>query len=474
MAKSRPKKTAKASSAKKPVRRIRAAKRSTEDRFLQQSRVSRGRTASSVIVTPDTAITIPTVWACLRYLSQSAAVLPWHVMKDGTKGAEIQSTHPIDYLLYKRPSDEWSSLQFRETLTHWALRWGNGYAEIEPDQAGRPFAMWPMHPDRITVCRATELGFDDYGDAINPGELFYEITQGMDGGTNGARITLLPNRVFHLRGFGEGPVGVNVITYAAESLGWVKAAQLFGAAFFGSGANVSTVVINKKPLKPAGLAKQREEFSNLYKGLRNAHKTAHLDNDADIKNIGLDPEKLQLMETNQGLVADVCRWFGVPPHKVMDLSRATFSNIEHQAIEVVVDSVSPWVKRLEDEADFKLFGRQNRQGLYTKINMRALMRGDTASRMAYYKGMTEMGAFSPNMVLEREDENSIGPIGDIHTMQSQNVTLEAIKEGSAGNKTTQAPGRKTPKDPADDEGDAALVDALKQLNTMMGREPANV
>jgi hypothetical protein len=36
--------------------------------------------------------------------------------------------------------------------------------------------------------------------------------------------------MFHIRGFGEGPVGVNVMAYAAQSMGWAKAAQLFGAS----------------------------------------------------------------------------------------------------------------------------------------------------------------------------------------------------------------------------------------------------
>ncbi len=48
--------------------------------------------------------------------------------------------------------------------------------------------------------------------------------------------------------------------------------------------------------------------------------------------------------------------------------------------------------------------------------------------MAYYEGMTKIGAYSPNRVLELEDENTIGPDGDIHTMQSQNVTLERIAD----------------------------------------------
>lgn len=420
------------------------------------------QTVAGVAITPDSAVTVAAVWACLRYLSQTVAVLPWHVMLDSKTGAAIQQANPVDYLLWKRPSPEWSSFQFRETLTHWALRHGNGYAEIEPDQNDRPYAMWPVHPSRTDVCRATEASTDDYGDPIAAGELFYEIDNETD-----RKSVLKAKRVFHIRGFGEGPVGVNVIHYAAQSIGWARAAQLFGASFFGNGATPATVVLNKKPLKPAGLARQRAEFERLYKGPRNANKTAFLDNEADIKAIGLNAEQSQLLETHQFLVEEICRWFGVPPHKVMHLLRATFSNIEHQAIEVVVDSVSPWVKRFEDEADFKLFG-QNRRGLYTKMNMRALMRGDNAARASFYKEMVGIGVFSPNRVLELEDENTLGPEGDIHVMQSQWTTLDRIGEEPVGG---PAPGSADTNED-DDQVDEATATSVANIHNMLN-EPVH-
>lgn len=405
------------------------------------------RTLAGVAITPDTAVTIATVWACLRYLSQTVAVLPWHVKKDGNKGPEIQASHGVDYLLWKRPSKDWSSFQFRETLTHWALRWGNGYAEIEPDQAGRPFAMWPIHPERVQVCRAIEPAVDGYGTAIAIGDLYYEVDT--RGATQGPSTILAAANMFHIRGFGEGPVGVNVIAYAAQSLGWARAAQLFGASFFGNGMNPAGVVVNKKPLRPDGLKRQKAEFEQLYKGPNNANRTAFLDNDADWKAIGFNARDAQLIDVHEYLVEEICRWFGVPPHKVQHLARATFTNIESQGIEVVVDSISPWVKRFEDEAEWKLFG-QNRQRLYTKIDMRALMRGDMAARIAYYKGMSSVGAYSPNRVLELEDENTLGPEGDIHTMQGQNVTLEQIAKG-----ITVAPDPAAPPTEDDDEPEGA-------------------
>jgi HK97 family phage portal protein len=386
---------------------------SVEPRHPDERRVYGGpRTVAGVAITPDTAVTISAVWACLRYLSQTVAVLPWHVMREVDNGAEIQRSNPVDWLIYKRPNPEWSSFQFRETLTHWALRWGNGYAEIERDQAGRPFNLWPIHPERVSVCRDTDTGL-----------LFYEVDNG-----SSAKVEIAAADMFHIRGFGEGVVGVNVIDYAAQSLGWARAAQIFGAAFFGNGATPASVVMNKKPLTPEGLKRQRKQFEELYKGPARAGRTAFLDNDADIKAIGMDIDKMQLVETHQHLVEEVCRWFGVPPHKIMHLLRATFSNIEHQAIEVVVDSISPWVKRFEDEADYKLFG-QNRRGLYTKMSMNALLRGDMKSRMEFYKGMQFVGAYSPNRILQLEDENTLGPEGDVHVMQQQMVPLEFIAEG---------------------------------------------
>lgn len=441
------------------------ANRLTGDKYPGASRVaSSARTLAGVLITPDTAVTISAVWACLRYLSQTVAVLPWHVMADGTSGAEVKKTHPVDYLIWKRPNKEWSSFQFRETLTHWALRWGNGYAEIERDQAGRPYALWPIHPDRVHVCRATEEEYSDADTLIAIGDLYYEVNNG-----TGGKITIAYGDMFHLRGFGEGVVGVNVIDYASQSLGWARAIQLFGASAFGNGMNVAGVVINKKPLKPDGLKRQKAEFEQLYKGPRNANKTAFLDNDADWKAIGIDPAKAQMIEASYLLIEEVCRWFGVPPHKVMHLLRATFSNIEHQAIEVVVDSVTPWVKRLEDEADFKLFGVQNRQSLYTKMNMRALLRGDSAARAAFYKDMVGVGAYSPNRILELEDENTIGPDGDIHTMQSQNVTLETIREGKQQPAQAKPAAAAAADAPAEDDAGAndasahALVDSIAEM-----------
>lgn len=426
-----------------------------EPRYTQTQRVpSNSRTLAGVMITPDTAVTISAVWACLRFVSQTVAGLPWHAFEKVDGGSQMQDRNPIDWLIYKRPNPEWSSFQFRETLAHWALRWGNGYAEIERDTIGRPFALWPIHPERVTVCRDPDSGM-----------LYYDVSNGTE------KVEIDAADMFHIRGFGEGVVGVNAIHYAAQSLGWAKAAQTYGATFFGNGAIPTVVVKNKKGLTGPGLALQRAEFDNLHKGPTKAHKSAHLDADAELETLGFDAQQTQLIEVHQFLVEEICRWFGVPPHKVMHLLRATFSNIEHQAIEVVTDCIRPWAKRFEDEADYKLFG-QNRRNLFTKINLNGLLQGDMKARMEFYKGMQFVGAYSPNDILGFEDMNSIGEDGDIHVMQEQMTTLENIRLKPVAPATPAAGIGHNGGPPI--EEDAATQNSREAFQRIVAMEPAHV
>lgn len=350
---------------------------------------------------------------------------------------QFAATHPLNRVLGTRPNPEWSALQFRETLTAWALLRGNGYAEIERDAVGRAVALWPIHPERVTVMRDTD------------GALFYRVHNGRQD-----RTDLDAFDMFHLRGFGEGPVGLNVAEYAAESIGWARATEIFGSTFFGENLNPAGIISTKQPLSIDAEKELRKRLDNLHKGPHKSNRWVIVDNEGKFERMTTEPEQAQFIETRQHQVEEITRWFGVPPHKVMHLLRATFSNIEHQAIEVVVDSITPWAKRLELEADYKLFG-QNRQGLYTKLNLNALMRGDAKSRGEYYQLMRQIGAFSVNDILALEDMNPIGPEGDKRVMQSQFTTLERIGEEP----TSPEPPSDPPEPDAEEEVPEELAEA---------------
>jgi len=185
------------------LRRLLALRRTRGEDYPEESRIPyTGRTHAGVFVTPDRALQNAVVWACHRFLTQQVAQLPARVLRveaDRSRPGRTRQirvpTHPVEWVLAWRTNAEWGPFQFRETMLGWALLWGNGYAEIERDMAGRVVALWPIHPSRVEVRRD-----------LATGRLFYEV----DNGTLG-KVELDPMDVFHLRGFGDDVVGLSVV-----------------------------------------------------------------------------------------------------------------------------------------------------------------------------------------------------------------------------------------------------------------------
>lgn len=370
-------------------------------------------TTAGVRMDPDQALTNATVWACVTYLSRMVAQLPWRVMQAQENGtARRAPTHPLSYLLGTRPNREMGSFTFRETMVGWAVRRGNAVAEIQRDARGIPVALWPIHPSRVDFLR------DDAG------ELRYKVT------TGDSSVLLRGEDVFHLRGYGEGAVGLDVVSYAAESIGWAQATELFGSAFFGNGANASGFLYAPGKLSPDAYKNIERKLKDKHGGPKKANRTMIVDGGMKFERASTDPNDAQFIETRQHQIEEICRWFGVPPHKVMHMLRATFSNIEHQSIEVVVDSITPWAKRIEEEGDFKLFG-QNRKGFFNKLDLNGLQRGDFKSRQEGLQIQRRNGVINANEWRRLEDMNEIGPDGDKYIVEGNMMALSQVGQEPA-------------------------------------------
>ena len=367
-------------------------------------------------VTHDTALQFAAVYACVRYLSTAIGSLPWGIYyRRPGGGRDPHRSSPLWGLLRNRPNPEMSSQTFRETLEAWALTWGNGHAEIEQDAVGRPVALWPISPDRVEHKRAPD------------GSLIYEISN-----DRGEKTYLPKERVFHIHGLGfDGVTGYSVIRMAARDIGSGLAADDFMNSFFGNNTVVGGVLEHPETLSQTAYDRLKKSWEERHGGPSEAWKPAILEEGMTWKSIGMPLQDAEFLASRKFTVTQIARWFGVPPHKIADLERSTYSNIEHQAIESVQDSILPWALRFEHEADYKLIGARNQGTFYTKMDLKGLLRGDMEARAGFYKTMREIGALSVNEIRELEDMNPIGPEGDKHVMQIQYTTLERIGEEPA-------------------------------------------
>lgn len=388
-------------------------------------------TASGQNVTEDTALRYSAFWCCVRVISETGATLPWQVFQK-TKTGRKEIDNDLAWMLAVQPNSEMSPFAFKELMLRRAAVCGNGYAEIERDNGGRPVALWPIMSERVYPRRDED------------GRLVYyvrDIDQGI--------VELQASDVFHLKGpGGDGIEGYSVLHMAAESVGLGMAMQEFGANFFGNGAHVGGALMHPKTLSP-GARKNLEDSVTKSTGRKNALSLRVFEEGMTYERIGIPPEDAQFLESRGAQVRDIARWFRMPPHKLADLADAKWANIEWQSIDFVTDVMVPWVCRMEQEANAKLFGRNNRGTMYTKLNLAGLLRGDMKARYDSYAVGRQWGWLSGNDIRQLEDLNPI-PNGDLYILPANFTTPAILKKGPQPQGSPAAPNAPEPK-PEDDE-----------------------
>ena len=116
----------------------------------------------------------------------------------------------------------------------------------------------------------------------------------------------------------------------------------------------------------------------------------------------------------------------MPPHMIGDLTRSTFSNIEHQSIDFITHTIRPWLVRWEQAIKRSLLNDTERTIYFPKFQVNGLLRGDFNSRMQGYAIARQNGWMSANEIRALEDMNKIPEDegGDAYLMNGNMVTAE--------------------------------------------------
>jgi HK97 family phage portal protein len=350
--------------------------------------------SSGVSVNEDTALNYSAVWQATQLIAGTIASLPLMFYKrrrDG--GKDLYREHPLFRLLHDQWSPEHTSMSARETMQQHALLWGNGYAEIVRDSAGRPAELWVLTPDRVRPVRRER-----------DQALVYEVLQPTSRGTQ----VLLPSEILHIPGLSwDGIQGYGVVRRARETIGLGLATESYGAKFFGQGAMAGGILESPQVLSPAAAQKLRDSWAAAHEGLSRAHRIAVLESGITWKQASLSPEDSQFLETRKFQTVEIARWFNLPPHMLRDLDRATFSNIEHQTIEFVVYTIRPWLVRWEAELKRKLVPILEWNQQYPEHVLDGLLRGDVQSRTLALQTQFQNGALNLDEWRSLENRNPL-------------------------------------------------------------------
>lgn len=345
-----------------------------------------GASESGIRVGKREALSITAYQRCVTLLSESIAQLPIAVYrKDGKGGRAEDGGHPVAKLLAGRGHwvTPFDAMQDRQIA---AGTEGNSYSLIERDGNGTPLRLHHLDPMMVQVMAAQN------------GEPFFRLLHSNE---------VVPRRyIHHVRWWSlDGYVGESPLKLHANALGLALAQERHTSKVFANGAQLGGVLqrpAEKEGLKPEAVQKLTSEFEKRFSGA-NAFKIAMLQEGMTYQPLSMDNKAAQLIDSRKLSVNEICRIYGIPPHMVGDLDRATFSNIEDQGIQFVVYCLLPWVKRHEQALMRDLLLDDERDEVYIEFNVSGLLRGNQSDRYAAYALGRQWGWLSINDIRRLEN-----------------------------------------------------------------------
>ena len=353
---------------------------------------------TGVPVTPFTAMQSAAVYACIRAISQDLAVLMPFVRRTLTGGGyrrELQ--HPLGKL-FRRPNRWQTWFEFIGfVVTSLCLR-GNAFVVVERDRDANPVELVPISPDRCTLMLSDE------------GELWYRVNTRRIG----YGVVVPPDDMMHVKNISmDSYVGISPLACAQDVIGLALATQQHGSILFRQGAQVGGVLSHPGRLSAEASARIADSWRSTHSGVQNAHKVAVLEEGMQFEKITITNEEAQFLETRRFQVVDICRLYGVPPHRLGELDKATLNNIEQQNQQYVDSALKPTARSIEQLFNHHLLFEDERSFLECKFDFDDTTRGDLKTRYEAYQIGTLNGWLNRNEVRAKENLDPIDdPTGD--------------------------------------------------------------
>ena len=358
------------------------------ERMATANRVNSGRA-----VTPDNAMKCTTVHGIVRALTNAIGSYPPSVgrIETADAGQYFKSTpdHQTNRLL-KRPNAVQTPTQYYRMIMSQLALHGNHYALKGQGQTGPISFLRPIeNPNAVDIDDVSwgtgvryKINFDDGREEFFNQNQVLHITSGIPD-TDGVR--------------GKSPVML-----AREAIGICLAAEQLIAELYGNNAIPTLVITGAAFANEEQYTTWADRWRAMFGAGKNRGGTAMLKDGMDIKEVAFKPVDAQVMEMRKFQRIEIAQVYGVPPHKLADLERATFSNIEEQSLEFVRDVAKPWVRLIEQAMTKSLLtDADQRAGSVIRFDMEAATEGKLKDRIEAYAKARDSGAMNPNEIRQR-------------------------------------------------------------------------
>ena len=374
---------------------------------------------SAAPTSPDAAMQISTVYACVSLLARVISSLPlmvYETVPDGRR--KLARDSRLWMVLHSRPNDVMTPRDFWSTMImHWAMR-GNAYAQIIRDSSGDLVSLWPLSPDQ------TEVFVD------SKGQVAYKYQK------DGKTYILGVNDVLHIKDIGNGLIGLSKLSFMSSSVKEATDTQKFATANaenYGKPSGILTVDHILKKENKNGVNERERIRQSLYDfRTGGSSKIVVLEADMKFNPVTLTPEESQLIENRRFSVEEICRWFGVPPVLIGASGATTWgSGISEITSGFVKFTIGPMLVSIEQALRSRVFTLEERMTMQAEFSLDALMRGDITSRYQAYATAVQNGFKTRNEVRQLENDEPVEG-GDVLTAQTNLAPLDKLGQVTGG------------------------------------------
>ncbi len=368
-------------------------------------------------VSLDAGMALSVVYACNKIISETKGFVPMKLRQRKGKYVEDATWHPMYRGMLYGPNAEITGQGFGELLTSHCVMRGNAYAQVvRRSGLGTAIEMNYLLPDNVRIDR----------EKTGQRRLVYTVREPRQPDRTYTVQRDKPQDILHVRGLGwDGLRGYSVLAMARQSMGTAIAQERNVAKFYENGGRVPyTLEMEKHFSEDSDYERFRKDWRETYS---DPHAVPILTDGLKYNQIGLSAADAQLLESRQFTIPELCRWFGVSPHLVGDLSRATFSNIASLAEQFQRFTMLNWTTRWEQEGyRCILTPEEQADGYFWEHDYDAFLAAEFQQRMVGYAQMLQNGVSSINEVRGKEGMNPVDG-GDEHYVQ---VNLAAVGDGT--------------------------------------------
>ena len=311
---------------------------------------------------PSNALIFDSIFACINVLSDDVAKLPFKTYRKNVTTGEVKQVKDNDVhrLLRVKPNRYMTPFTFLKLIVTDLNIWGNSYTLIAFNKEGGIDELIPL------TASVTRPVIDKKGD------LYYQTNY------KGKNITLYADEVLHIKGMStDGITGIAPIESIRTQIESNEIASQYNYKTIESGGLPQGILTVTGVLEPEAKKRVREGWNKTNSG----EGIAIVDGGMDYKQIGINHEQLQWLDAQKYNTQRIASIFKVPLHKINDLENATYTNIEHQSIDYVKNTLQPLITQIEQEFSYKLYTKEEAvDGYYVKFNMDSELRGDSESR----------------------------------------------------------------------------------------------